>query len=694
MERYAILHGEDGQNGYGKLASDAGILEFITGCGADNAPRVVSVVSELLRGFYPLEGYGDQPQRNKPLTVRYAPMYLRKRDDMPNTLKPFYAMAVCGLDTESGKRADAYDFVVVTDQNTLLTDPDYTYLDQLFGTYPVNSNDLIRMRKKGKMDVNINPCKVSPVIYREDAEAVYAAVEAIFGSRTVVIRLEQGAEFNNRSKEVLSQIYSLLPSRLAVETGFASYQDPIKIRRITGETGIRVFVVPAEASLEYIMDDTLVLDLSDSAPIPAGNSLLVKCLRRWGRLSWEQRSAAMEKLFANVGAGVRDTQVFAKITSDFFGDPFFQYKPEGLGISTLEALKAECDQFPVLKYEIDWVNRKLTEMLPLMLAPGVKLPQLKAEAAANARMATAADERKKQTALYRFAQRLDPADASLFAIVQTENAIAGNVNSKVQAAVQERESQLKLEAEAALAAALAAQKAEFEKQLKEKDEACAKKVQEANARKDQAVKEANAQKDKALKEANAQKDKAVKEANDRKNQALQDAKNQKEQALKEAKARNDKALADQKEAQKQEIQKLTAAHNAEMDQLKREMAAEIQKVKDSVPSHVTVAPTADGKQVEELKKRIAELTAANNTQIAKLKETHAKELQALKEAHAKELAQKPKATQTVVVNQNASAQEISDKTKQVLAAQLLRNLGQMEQMKARYQAEISALKNT
>lgn len=672
MKRYSILYGMDGTNGYRKLTDDQQVLEFAVRCGADNAPRIPQVTAQLLGGFYPLEGYGDQPMRDRPVTVRYAPMNLGKREDMPSGLKPFCALTVSGLDTESGSKMYCYDHLVMMDKEELLQNGDFCYLDHLFGTYLVNSNDANRMRRKGKLDCGKLPQKVTPRMHREDAEAVYAAVEAIFGGKIVILRVEKGMVFNSRSMDLLMQIYSLLPARLAVETGFASYQDPIKIRRIVKDTGIRVYVVPAEADLEYTVEDAVVLDLNDPESIQSSGGLLVKCLKKWSQLTWDERRDSMDKLLFNAGAGVRDVQYIAKVTSNFFGDPFFRHTPEAGSCATLEELKQALDGFQVLRYEIDWVNRRMREMAEKMLVEGAKLPQLKAEAAAKARTASSPEERKKYTALYRFAQRLDPSDASLHAIVQMETSVAERVAEEKEmvsrelaaenlALLEKREAEQKKTS----AEALAAQKKEMEetlaKQKKTSDEALARQKRESDA-------------------------------------ALAAQKKASEEALAKQKRDYEKRLAASATAAgtngtqvanlQKRIQEMTADHASELKKLKDAHAAEIQQLKFAHAEEVRKAragsqngAAANSLQVENLQKRVREMTAAHEAELKKLNDQYTRELAAARARSGNAAVPQPGA--------NPAAEA---RAKQIIASQLLRNLAEIEALKKSHRAELESLK--
>ena len=99
-----------------------------------------------------------------------------------------------------------------------------------------------------------------------------AAVEAVSclyqgPDHRVVIKLEQGPDFANHAIALVRMIYSLLPVRMQLETGFSIYEKPANMADMAQEVNIRLFLLPGECNTgveKNLPDKSILIDMSDA----------------------------------------------------------------------------------------------------------------------------------------------------------------------------------------------------------------------------------------------------------------------------------------------------------------------------------------------------------------------------------------------------------------------------------------------
>ena len=652
MERYGYICGTDSMGEYGQIAVSDGIRDFLEKTGTPFPMEALERIQSLMRGYEQLPGWEEQPQKEKPLAVRYSRVSMAGKYQMPEDMKPVYALSVSGVEVRLGYKKYAYDALVLLDRRELLSKAGMNYMDLIFGTHLLSAQEIAALRQgRENLDPALKPVKVSPRIKKEDLGAVMAVLNGLFEGKTVILRLEKGYVFNQRSLEILEQVYSLMSPKTAVNTGFATCLEP-KDMKTMQELGIRLLVVPGELEQVQCPAGSILVDLSQTLQPQPSN--LNKCILRWSKLEWEDRYEAMLKVFAEDPGW--DADGYVQKTVKFFSDPIFKYKPVAGKCATLEELKVEHDRFPALAMDISWLREKFRKAVPVLLGQEGALLALKAEAAALARTAETDEDRKKYTALYRFAQKMDPGDASLHAIVSTEEAVEARFERRKQDLLRQQEQKLKAEAEQTLAQALEKQRAELEAKSAAREQELQEKLKKELAAKDQAAKSAQQTAQKNLDKVNAE---------------LQKLKSDHADELQKLKAEQAGELRKLKDTQSTELRKLNESHAEELRKAKAAQAI----------------AAAAGAGSAELKKQITDLTIAHQAEMQKLKETHAKEMQAMKEAQARALAARP------APGRGNSAQEVSEKAKQLLASQLMGNLARIEALKQAHQQELSALRS-
>lgn len=675
MERYGYICGTDSMGEYGQIAVSDGIRDFVQKTGTPFPMEALERVQSLMRGYEQLPGWEEQPQKEKPVAVRYSCLSMAGKYQMPEDMKPVYALSVSGVELRLGYKKYAYDALVLLDRRELISKTGMNYMDLIFGTHLLGAQEIAALRQgRENLDPALKPVKVSPRIKKEDLPAVMAVLNGLFEGKTVILRLEKGYVFNQRAFEVLEQVYSLMPPKTAIGTGFATYLEAKDVKGIQ-ELGIRLLAVPGELEEFQCPAGCVMVDLAQTLQPQSSN--LNKCITRWSRLEWEERYEAMSKVFADDQGW--DPENYVQKTVKFFSDPIFKYRPASGKCSTLEELKAEHDRFPALAMDISWLREKFRKAVPVLLGQEGALLAMKAEAAALARTALTPEERKKYTALYRFAQKIDPGDASLHAIVSTEEAVEARFDAQKQDLLRQQEQKLKAEAELARAQALEKQKAEFEAKLAAREKELQEKLKKELAAKDQAAKTAQQTARKNLDQVTAELQK-LKSDHAAQTKKQNEAHTSEIQKLNRAHAEEVQKL---KSAQAEEVKTLKAAQSAELQKLNTAHAEALRKAKAG-----QAIAAAAGAGSEELKKQITDLTVAHQAEIQKLKEAQAREIQSLKEAHARALAARPAPSA-----RGNAAQEVSSKAKQLLAAQLMGNMARIEELKRVHQEELENLRS-
>lgn len=371
MSRYGIFYGTGNSDAYTTLGYTDGLLQFLRDLGAQNPSYTIDTVSQLSGIFSELPGYRELPS-GYPVSLRYIPMHLNKRTDMPKTMKPLYVISAKGY--EHTKRNAIYSCLALMDREELDGASGLNCLDLIFGTPLVKWTHMKAVREGRAVDYRMPPKKVTHLGDSPDDKAVLSAVAAIYAEKRVVLKLEEGADFNLRSRELLTKIYSLMPPQLAAEVGFATYVSAGEIKELVDATGIRIFVLPHEADAGTLGEDFLLLDCTQlTVPDWENSKDVLAYLKKWNALPLEERTDALSKLFKNIGSGFKDSGEYVRISRDFFDGDFFAWCKQGKSIPqagtvrTLAELKDIYDSFPETAHETLHIRARFAAMTGILL---------------------------------------------------------------------------------------------------------------------------------------------------------------------------------------------------------------------------------------------------------------------------------------------------------------------------------------
>lgn len=409
MERYSTLHGTNQYGSYERLGTSQKMADFLTRkIGAANALDVLEAVEQTLKGFEMLPGFEEEPKYNRPMAVRYAPMYLYKKPNMPDTMKEFGALSVNGHEFRPDRHFTTFCHTTVFPFDLMHKSGEYNYLDQIFGTWMPSPKDLALSREavaKGKplgIDLDKLPAKVLPVMRKTDMLTVLRVAEALYTNRKVVIRLEKDYAFHARAWELLMQIYSLLYPKLATETGFAVYEKVEQIPELCRNTGIRIFVEPAGADLTKLeSEDLVILDLENPAGGMPQNAEVLGALQVWYKMPWPVRQKTMELTFAGVES-ISNTDSFVQLTNEYV--QAVREKEEWLAnapqnVETMAAVAAYMTKGTFWKKLPDAMEIRKAGAAK-MLRPGLKVEALNAETAVEQFFAPEGSREKKVADAY------------------------------------------------------------------------------------------------------------------------------------------------------------------------------------------------------------------------------------------------------------------------------------------------------
>ena len=406
MDRYSFLNGSRVDGTLVLFGGSAGRAKFFTSLGATDPTALQRLTKQILNGFQILPEFENEPADAKPVAVRYAPMHLYRKKETAS-IKAFCAMNIAG-DENRGDRISTYDHTFVWSVSEMCAGKQFNHVDLLFGTRLTGWQDVMRYRnKEGDFNYDRLPDKVNPEIRRSDIGLCIRCIEAIYASKNVVIRIEKGHNFNTRSRDILMQIYSLLQPKLAVEVGFASYQDPKKIAALANELSMRIFVLPAGCELSDVPAGFVILDLAENtAGFKLEHSPLVDTLVKWLGYSWEKRLAAYRAIFADV-TDYQNIDLFVQRSEEFFAAE----KALNEWKSTVKrGSVADMDQLQeVYRQHIEnsivpWAIDEFTIRIPGMLPAGKTINGLLTDAAVGI-STTSGDAQKKESERYLFGKK-------------------------------------------------------------------------------------------------------------------------------------------------------------------------------------------------------------------------------------------------------------------------------------------------
>ena len=259
MERYSrlctLLRGTPQELGCSEKLST-----FLRQLGFMDLQPVYDVIDRELADFRDLTGCEALPPQERPMLLRYRPFSLADRPGWARDVVPFLALCAAGLDDSGAVCRHTYFF-----QSKLLQKAgEFQYLDYLFGTrFAIPSQtDTAALQR---IDFEQPPVRVEPLFREEEALLVRLAAAALLKKRPIVLKLEKNCTFNRRALELLSQIYSLLPPALAIQTGFSAYQDPRQLEELIQTSPIRIFLIHADCGCNAASPQYLYFDLKQQS---------------------------------------------------------------------------------------------------------------------------------------------------------------------------------------------------------------------------------------------------------------------------------------------------------------------------------------------------------------------------------------------------------------------------------------------
>ena len=421
MDRYSTIRGTIASGAEMRLAESDGLSAFLQSLGALDANSVLQVVDSQLRGFERLTGYETEKQNQKPVAIRYAPMHLYKMRGMER-VRPFCALSVSGVENREDRISQYSQTFVFSHEQALRGTDGYNYLDMLLGTEPLSWKTLELYRnKQASLECDSPLRKIIPKIEAHDLIVTLKTVEAIYQKKNVVIQLEPNFSFNDRALWLLAGIYSLLPPRLAVEVGYATYQRAADIPKIVERNSIRIFVLPAGESVGQLPDSFLHLDLA-TTPAPVKKTPLMETLVKWAQFPWERRQSAMQELFKDEREYQDETVFVQKSTACFdairSAEQWSRNTSKNGTISSLEELYAEYEAHQ--SQYVPWFDEMFRNRITALLKAPNTLDHLNAQAAEKLRTAVK-EEQPQMRKVYLFGQKFGKVDINTLCNLVSEH---------------------------------------------------------------------------------------------------------------------------------------------------------------------------------------------------------------------------------------------------------------------------------
>ncbi len=420
MERY--IHGTTSSGPYGRIGVTDGMSTFLDEIGAVNYGAVLDAVRAVTNRFQRLSDYPDRITSDAPVSFRYAPMHLYRLRDMPDQIRPFCALGVTGMENRHEWRDSTYSDTVFFSYDEPLdqdgdseTGPLY-FVDYVFGCRMMNWVDVRELRESStQIDITPGFDRVNAEIRESDRSVIIASVRALYKGKSLVIVPERDWSFNARAKNILAQLYSMLPPYLARETGFAAYIDPNEISGLDSTTSVRVFVV-SEKELPKVSksDDLLILDLN-TAPQEAEQNAdrEMKLIRRWTKMDHTFRQRVLSELFADTAGRYLEEELYYQRSEEFFSDPFFKWitsgnNPDWGTMDSLRQLRAKYESFPICQ-RLPFAKELFKEAIPRLLKGSVSLEDLCAAAlseAYDAELRNDPERKEQKLELYSFGKQM------------------------------------------------------------------------------------------------------------------------------------------------------------------------------------------------------------------------------------------------------------------------------------------------
>ncbi len=380
-------------------------------------------ISPLFFKYVALADAQQYSKKERPLFMQYVPLHLRKVEGMNKKMLPFGAWGVCGPENSGNEgvwadesrtsgRETYYTQIEMFDLENIYDNTEYNHLDILFGMRAMTDLDVKQLRVgSDSMNVSSDIERVAPTMHQEDKAHVIAAVKALYDNKTVVIHLEKGGSFARRSRELLMQIYSMIPPMFAKEIGYASYCSPGSIRSLTESWSIRIFVVPGEEHLpEESFPSSQFKVLEMSRPEIEGQDSMWNALQTWWIIPWDDRIEIMRRQFADTESTFHLQDAFQKISQQYFRKlqdfRVWRRTASFQDMNTLEDFRKEYNKYsfwddvPGAKVQFASRVRRALE------AKGLSLKELTAAAFVESQRETDAEKRVLLNRQYVFGDRL------------------------------------------------------------------------------------------------------------------------------------------------------------------------------------------------------------------------------------------------------------------------------------------------
>ena len=421
MDRYSTIRGTIASGAEMRLAESDGLSAFLASLGALDANSVLQVVDSQLRGFEPLTVYETEKYNQRPVAIRYAPMHLYRMRGLER-VRPFCALCVSGVENREDRISQYSQTFIFSHEQAVRGTDGYNYLDMLLVKEPLAWQTLDLYRKKqAPLECDSPLDKVFPKIKTNDLIVTLKTVEAIYQKKNVVIQLEPNFSFNERALSLLAGIYSLLPPRLAVEVGYATYQRAADIPKIVERNSIRIFVLPAEESVGQLPDSFLHLDLA-TTPAPVKKTPLTETLFKWAQFPWERRQSAMQELFKDERE-YQDETIFVQKSAACFdairsAEHWSRDTSKNGTISSLEELYAEYEAHQ--SQYVPWFDEMFRNRITALLKAPNTLDHLNAQAAEKLRTAVK-EEQPQMRKVYLFGQKFGKVDINTLCNLVSEH---------------------------------------------------------------------------------------------------------------------------------------------------------------------------------------------------------------------------------------------------------------------------------
>jgi peptidoglycan hydrolase-like protein with peptidoglycan-binding domain len=187
-------------------------------------------------------------------------------------------------------------------------------------------------------------------VSEHDKIFICSALYHIIVGKKVVIKVEDGAVFEERARNVLVQLYSLLSSQCCWEMGFTTYRRGHDFNNINLKKNVSVYICEHDAlSGQDLEKDFIVIDVADGTPLDDDDFTRIV---EWSNLTYDERMSYFDnnKKFFNV-------QETMKVALNKFKPDWMMRKYNGT-VKNIDELIALHMKFPELSDNHDSEENK------------------------------------------------------------------------------------------------------------------------------------------------------------------------------------------------------------------------------------------------------------------------------------------------------------------------------------------------